>query len=56
MTPSQQARRSDSLYFGEPTRREICDMVAHREARIEELESELAKLRKEVEHGKDTSG
>lgn len=40
MTPTQMARRSDALYADGTrgmTRRVLCDMVAQREADIEEL-------------------
>lgn len=40
MTPTEQARRSDALYTdnsGKADRRKLCDMVAHREADIEDL-------------------
>lgn len=32
MTPTEQARRSDALYYGKVTRRELCDMVSHLES------------------------
>lgn len=41
MTPTQIARRSDALYADGTcgmTRRVLCDMVAHREADMEELQ------------------
>lgn len=41
MTPTEKARRSDSLYYGEVSRRTLCDMVAEREDRIGRLELEL---------------
>jgi len=40
VTPTEQARRSDALYTdysGKADRRRLCDMVAHREADIEDL-------------------
>ena len=46
MTPTEQARRSDSLYQGSINRRELCDMVAHLEADsglMRELLTEMAK-------------
>lgn len=36
MTPTEQARRSDSLFYGQVSRRELCDMIAHRESDLEE--------------------
>lgn len=36
MTPTQQARRSDALYYGEITRRELCDRISHLEADLED--------------------
>lgn len=35
MTPTEQARRSDALFFANVPRRELCDMVAHREADLD---------------------
>lgn len=38
MTPTEQARRSDALYFDDTAnRRELCNMVARREAEIGDL-------------------
>lgn len=39
MTPTEQARRSDALYSDSVSmhRRDLCDMIAHREADIEDL-------------------
>jgi len=47
MTPTEKARRSDSLYYDThgANRRNLCDMIAEREDRIEELEAGNAKLR-----------
>lgn len=42
MTPTEQARRSDALYIdysGKADRRRLCDMIAHREADIEDLQA-----------------
>lgn len=47
MTPTQIARRSDALYADGScgmTRRVLCDMVAQREADIEDARAECAKL------------
>lgn len=39
MNPTQQARRSQALYDDQQAiRRTLCDMVAHREADMEELQ------------------
>ena len=48
MTATDRGRRSDALYFGSVTRRELCDMVAARESRIEELEELVRKLKEEA--------
>lgn len=48
MTPTQIARRSDSLYADGScgiTRRVLCDMVAQRESDIEQERSDNARLR-----------
>jgi hypothetical protein len=48
MTPTQIARRSDALYADGTcgmTRRVLCDMVAQREADLEDAKAESAKLR-----------
>lgn len=39
MTPTDKARRSDSLYYDTDAvnRRNLCDMIANREADIEDL-------------------
>ena len=37
MTPTEKGRRVDALNQGPDTRRVLCEMVAHREADIEEL-------------------
>ena len=49
MTATEQARRSDSLYYDNINRRELCDMIAHLEA---DLEDALEKIR-EMEDGSD---
>lgn len=38
MTPTEQARRSDALYYGTVSRRELCDRIA----RLEDACTELA--------------
>ena len=38
MTPTQTARRSDSLYHDNVTRRELCDRIAHLESDMERQE------------------
>ena len=48
MTPTQIARRSDALYADGTcgmTRRVLCDMVAQKEADLEDAREEYAKLR-----------
>lgn len=51
MTVTDKARRSDALYYDDSVmhRRNLCDMVAERESRIEDLEAENAKLRLLIE-------
>jgi len=52
MTPTQIARRSDALYADGTcgmTRRVLCDMVAQREADLENARAEKAKLRGQYE-------
>lgn len=39
MTPTEQARRSDALFYGGLTRRQLCDMMAHLEADTEKGDS-----------------
>ena len=51
MTPTQIARRSDALYADGTcgmTRRVLCDMVAQKEADLEDAREEYAKLRELV--------
>lgn len=40
MTPTEEAKRSDALYTDTTSthRRNLCDMIAYRESRIEQLE------------------
>lgn len=56
MTPTQIARRSDALYADGTrgmTRRVLCDMVAQREADLEDARAENAKLREYIERKRD---
>jgi hypothetical protein len=50
MTPTEMARRSDSLYMDTKNmhRRQLCDMVAHRETDIEDLRDEAYGLRCDI--------
>lgn len=57
MNATERGRRSDSLYYGEVTRRGLCDMLAASIARVGELERENEILRKRCagkggEHGR----
>lgn len=47
MDATGRARRSDALFYDDVTmhRRDLCDLVALRESRVEELREELAGLR-----------
>lgn len=56
MTPTEQARRSDSLYYGEITRRELCNLVAHMEADIEEERRAYDHLMKVAAHAMRGTG
>ena len=38
MNATERGRRSDSLHYGETSRRELCDMIARLEDRQERLE------------------
>lgn len=49
MTPTEKGRRSDALHIGTDSRRELCNMIANREAEIEELKAEIERLRKKVD-------
>lgn len=46
MTPTERAKRSDALYYEtvSVTRRVLCDMIANREADLEDAQAENAKL------------
>lgn len=46
---TQKSRRSDSLYYDHISRRELCDMIAHLESCVEELNAKLERCRKEAE-------
>lgn len=50
MTPTEKARRSDALYYEtvSVTRRVLCDAIANREADIDDLRKENARLRESV--------
>ena len=50
MDATGRARRSDALFYDGVTmhRRDLCDLVALRESRVEELEAENEKLRKDI--------
>lgn len=47
MTATERAKRSDALYYEtfSVTRRVLCDMIANREADLEDAQAENAKLR-----------
>ena len=47
MTPTERAKRSDALYYETVSvnRRVLCDMIANREADLEDALAENAKLR-----------
>lgn len=49
MTATERAKRSDALYYEtvSVTRRVLCDMIANREADLEDAKAESAKLREE---------
>jgi hypothetical protein len=50
MTPTERAKRSDALYYetASVTRRVLCDMIANREADLEDAREDNAKLRELV--------
>ena len=52
MTATERAKRSDALYYEtvSVTRRVLCDMIANREADLEDARAENAKLRELVRH------
>lgn len=49
MTPTERAKRSDALYYEtvSVTRRVLCDMIANREADLEDARADNAKMREE---------
>lgn len=47
MTATERGRRSDALYYGSVSRRELCDKITFLESRIEELEALVRKLKGE---------
>ena len=49
MTPTERAKRSDALYYetASVNRRVLCDMIANREADLEDARAENAKMREE---------
>ena len=49
MTATERAKRSDALYYEtvSVTRRVLCDMIANREADLEDARAENAKLREQ---------
>lgn len=51
MTPTEKAKRSDALYYATAgaTRRVLCEMVANREADLEDVQAENARLREQVD-------
>lgn len=51
MTATERAKRSDALYYEtvSVTRRVLCDMIANREADLEDVRAENAKLRESLE-------
>lgn len=51
MTATERGHRSDALYYAYVTRRELCDMIASRESRIEELEAAIKRLEERIERG-----
>lgn len=44
MAATGEARRSDSLYYGSITRRELCNMVVHLESDSEQLKKLVADM------------
>ena len=48
MTPTEMYKRAESL-FNERTKRELADMVVHREADLEDARAENAKLRNDAD-------
>lgn len=44
MAATSEAKRSDALYYGEVNRRELCNMVAHLEADLAQMEKLVADM------------
>lgn len=49
MSATSRARRSDSLYYDNVSRRELCDMIASLESRAANMEDEMHALRCELD-------
>lgn len=49
MTPTEKGRRRDALLYGFDTRLQLCDMIANREADLEDALAENAALREECD-------
>jgi hypothetical protein len=45
MNATEMGRRSDSLYYDNVSRRELCDRIAHLESDLEDAKGKDAKLR-----------
>ena len=45
MNATEMGRRSDSLYYDNVSRRELCDRIAHLESDLEDAKDKNAKLR-----------
>ena len=54
MTPTERAKRSDALYYETVSvnRRVLCDMVANREADLEDAKAESEHMRLKAENAK----
>lgn len=48
MTPTDKARRSDSLHYDHIGRRTLCDMIANLESDLEESKAENDRLRERM--------
>lgn len=49
MNATERGRRSDSLYYDNVSRRELCDKIAFLEADLREERKKVAELRMQVE-------
>lgn len=49
MSATERGRRSDSLYYDNVSRRELCDKVAFLESDLREERKKVAELRRQVE-------